>query len=128
MVRHGALVVAAAAFCCMTTGCVSLCSTNTTVPEVERRLDSDLPDGPTRQEIEAWLASQGMEFSYRETPVVGSDLQKVPDIQKYHGVIVSIVHNTDRSMFVSESIQLYFLLDGEGRLANRVVKSVLTGP
>lgn len=128
MVRHGMLVVAVSAFCCMTTSCASLGSTKATVPEVERRLDSVLPTGTTRQEIETWLASQGMGFSYSENPVISSDLRQVPDIDKYHGAIVSIVHDTDCSLFVSESIQLYFLLDGEGRLASRVVKRVLTGP
>jgi hypothetical protein len=103
--------------------------TTTNVPEVERKVDSALPVGSTRQEIEAWLAGEGIEFSFSNEPGSFSPLvARVPDAGSYPGVIAGIIRDTDRSFLVSGSIQLYFLLGPDGRLSRRVVRWVGTGP
>src|SRR5262245_19559949 len=115
-------------------GCTSLQSglaTYTTVPDVERRIDSALPTGSTRQEIEAWLTGQGIEHSFSDLPYLkmttatGSCLSDLEN--RSGGTIVGIIRNTDRSLFATGNIQLLFVLGKDGRLTERVVKSVRTG-
>jgi hypothetical protein len=106
-----------------------LSSDTVTVIEVEHRVDSALPLGSSRQEIEAWLTDQGFVCSYEVLPVIDTTLAKrVPDMDRYHGVITSIIRDTDRSFFVTGNILLYFLLDSQGKLARREVIWIGTGP
>jgi hypothetical protein len=104
--------------------------TPVTVAELERKIDRALPVGSTKQKIEEWLVFEGLEFSYidRKPSTVTSDLRDLPNADKYHRLIVSIIRDNDRSLLVRESIQLNFLLDEKDRLADRVEKRVLTGP
>ena len=109
--------------CCFHSG-----MTTTTVPEVERRVDTALPVGSTRSQIEAWLAGQGIEHRFSEMPFLEAPNVIGPPDTDYSGVITGIIRHTDRSLFVTGSIQLYFLLDADGRLKRRLVKWVGTGP
>lgn len=99
-----------------------------TVSEVEREVDTAIPLGSSRRDIEAWLAGQGIEFSYSDQPASYSQIAKRDaEASSYQGIVVGIIRDTDRSLFVTGSIQLFFLLDAEGRLAWRVVEWVGTG-
>jgi hypothetical protein len=113
-------------------GCVSLSSgvaNRTLVPEVERRVDSVLPVGSTRQEIEAWLAGNGIEHSYTERPLVhrGAGIHWGSD-EDCSGIIVGVIRNTDHSLLVSGNIQVVFVLGRDGHLVRRTVDWVGTGP
>ena len=100
----------------------------TTVPEVELMVSGAVPPGSTRQEIEAWLAGQGIDFHYSDRPRSESAVSRLPDAGNYSGLIVGIIRDTDRSLFVTGSIQIYFLLDTDGRLSRWQVKRIGTGP
>jgi hypothetical protein len=108
--------------CCFHSG-----MTTTTVPEVERRVDTALPAGSTRPQIEAWLTGQGIEYSFSDKPLEAPAVNGPPETD-YSSTIVGIIRDTDHSLFVTGSIQLYFLLDANGRLKRRLVKWVGTGP
>ncbi len=100
-----------------------------TVTEVEREVDRALPLGSSRRDIEAWLTGQGIGFSYSDQPATHSQVaERDAEASSYQGVVVSIIRDTDRSLFVTGNIQLYFLLDADGRLARRLVEWVGTGP
>jgi hypothetical protein len=109
--------------CCFHSG-----MTTTTVPEVERRVDTALPAGSTRPQIEAWLTGQGIEHSFSDKPFLESPNDNRHPDADYSGSIAGIIRDTDRSLFVTGSIQIYFLLDADGRLKRRLVKWVGTGP
>ena len=111
-------------------GCTSLQSAltnHTTVSEVERRLDAALPIGSSRQEIEAWLTTQGIEHSYSDMPHAGSPVGNLAGDVHPLPTVVGIIRNTDRSLFVTGNIQLYFVLGTDGRLTQRLVKWIGTG-
>jgi hypothetical protein len=123
------LLVVAVVLGCPFTACVSSRSTQTTtVEEVEQKVDHALPLGSTRQEIEAWLLSQGIEKCCSDHPGDSSEIRRLPDADKYRSVIHGLIQDTDRSFWVTGSIQVYFLLDSDERLAKRLVKWVGTGP
>lgn len=111
-------------------GCVlSRSTTRTTVAQTEKQLDRDIPAGSTRAEVEAWLKGKGIESSYMEGPDVYSvPNEAVPDIGVYKGVTAAIIRDTDRSLFVTGSIQIYFLYGPDDRLAKRIVRWIGTGP
>ena len=103
--------------------------TTTTVAEVERDVERGLPVGSSRHEIESWLAIHGIEFSFAEEPgSVSTVLAAVPDIGRYPSVVTAIVRDTDRSLWVTGSIQLYVLLGADDRLQKTIVRWVGTGP
>lgn len=124
-------VLAALGAALMAGGCALSGTTRTTVAQVERQLDQALPVGSTRSEVEAWLEGERIESSYKERPDANYSSvvnESVPDIGVYKGVTAAIIRDTDRSMFVSGSIQLYFLYGPDDRLAKRIVRWVGTGP
>jgi hypothetical protein len=113
---------------CSLTGCTTTYPKQTVaVADVEAKIDRSLPIGTTRSEIEAWLVGQQWEFGYSDRPTEQSDVRREPDANKYRGVIFSLIRDTDQSSFVTGNIQVYFLLDTDGRLARRLVKWVGTG-
>jgi hypothetical protein len=123
------LLVVVVALVCPLTACVSTRSTQTTtVEEIEQKVDDALPLGSTRQKIEGWLKSQGIEYSYSEQPGAFSEIRRQPDADMYPGVINSVIRDTDRSFWVTGSIEVSFLLNSDERLAKRLVKWVGTGP
>ncbi len=102
--------------------------TTTTVPDVEKKIDSALPVGSTRQEIEVWLSGENIEFGFTDKLGSSSALrERVPDLENYSGAVVAIIRKTDGDLLVSGNIQMYFLLDPDGRLRKRVVYWVGTG-
>ena len=113
-------------------GC-ALCNNlmNVTVPQVERKLDKELPLGSTRAEVENWLKAQHLgEGHYTKWPIeyYGATItNEVPDVSVYSGEIVSIIRDTDKSLLVTGSIQLRFLFGHDDRLARRLVYMVYTG-
>lgn len=113
-------------------GCVlSRSTTRTTVAQTEKQLDRDIPAGSTRAEVEAWLKSKGIESSYTEGPDARYSSiinEEVPDTSAYKGVTAAIIRDTDRSLFVTGSIQIYFLYGPDDRLAKRIVRWIGTGP
>jgi hypothetical protein len=72
------------------------------VSDVERRVDSALPPGSTREEIEAWLTAQEIEHGFSDVPslrttTAGCGLQEV---RGAGGAIAGIIRDTDRSLLV----------------------------
>ena len=102
--------------------------TTTTIPKVEKEIDSALPVGSTRQEIEAWLTGENIEFGFTDKLSSYTALvERVPDVRNYSGAVVAIIRDTDRDLLVSGNIQMFFLLDPDGHLSKRVVYWVGTG-
>ncbi|HSQ58771.1 MAG TPA: hypothetical protein VLM40_23820 [Gemmata sp.] len=97
------------------------------MPEVERWVDAALPIGSSREQIETWLTEQGIEHSVSEIPVVECDGLHCRDVGKCLAVF-GVIRNTDRSVLVNGSIQLTFFLEESGKLTERSVKWVGTGP
>jgi hypothetical protein len=97
---------------------------------MEQQLDQTLPVGSTRGEVEAWLKAKGIEPSYTDRPDAGYSSildEAVPDVRVYRGVTTAIIRDTDRSLFVTGSIELYFLYGPDDRLAKRIVQWIGTG-
>ena len=109
-------------------GCLPLSqSKTTTVPRVERKIDEALPVGSTRENVEAWLTQQGIEYSFTDKLDDYTELKAMPDIDNYPTGIIAIVRDTDHSFFVTGSITLKFLFGPDGRLQKRVVRWIGTG-
>ena len=119
----GVVVLAAAGGCLTVPGL-----TDTTLPEVERRIDRGVPLGSTRLEVEAWLDGRGIEHGFYDDPRRNSSLlAAVPGIDRYPTAVVAILRHANKSLLASESFQMFFLFDAEGRFRKRIVSSVLTG-
>ena len=124
--QSAAICVALASFA----GCTALQSglaNRTSVPEVERWVDAALPIGSSREQIETWLTEQGIEHSVSEIPVVECDGLHCRDVGKCLAVF-GVIRNTDRSVLLTGSIQLYFILGTDDKLTSRSVDWVGTGP
>jgi hypothetical protein len=105
-------------------GCMSLQSglaNHTTVPAVERRIDAALPIGSTRQEIEAWLTEQGIEYKYWDNVIVGPLAGSCSE-KDFVPIIEVIIPDTDRPHLVDGNILISFVLGHDGRLTERSVK------
>jgi hypothetical protein len=127
------LLTTAALFlvCVLFVGCASLPSgpaNRTNVPDVERRVNAALPIGSTREEIESWLTAQGIQYSYSDRPYPKATTEVVGVCEDPTGSITGIIRNTDQSLLVTGNIQLRFNLGKDGRLTQRWVKWVGTGP
>src|SRR5580692_8118686 len=96
--------------------------TATTVQDVKRQVDEALPIGATRQEIEAWLNSQGIDFSFSDQSDHDSIVKSYPPQKSSSGFICYLIRDTDRSFWVTGNIQVYFLLGTDSRLTEKVVK------
>ncbi len=103
-----------------------LTTRTTPISAVERRVDEALPVGSTRQEIEAWLTQQGIEHSFSDVPFLHSSTETMTD-KNYSGVVQGILRGADRTLFVSSSILLQFVLDKDGKLKERYVNWAGTG-
>lgn len=110
-------------------GCLALYNrTTTTVPEVERKIDQDLPIGSSRQEVEAWLTKQGIEFSFTDSPTSRKEGLVAPeDIDLYPTAISGIIFDASHSFLVTCNITLHFLFGPDGRLQKCVVGQIGTG-
>jgi hypothetical protein len=118
------LVASLLTVCPFLAGCAltSPSTAHTTVQEVQRKIDAALPPGSTRQEIESWLATQGIESEYTNlhfllSPTNGHE----PWECNYSGTVFGTLRNADRSILGSRNISMYFVLDAEGRLSHRDV-------
>lgn len=98
-----------------------------TVPDVERQVDEVLPVGSTRQDIEAWLTQHGIEHSFSDIPFLRSVTPTAPD-GDYSGFVQGIIRQVGRTSLVDGSIQLLFVLDKDGRLKERRITWLGTGP
>src|SRR3954467_14873562 len=106
-------------------GCASLQSgvaNHTSVPDVERWVDSSLPIGSTCQEIETWLSAQGIEHSFSDLTYLNRTAGNCELEENYSGTITAIIRNTDHSFWVTGSIQLCFVLGKDNTLTKRSVK------
>jgi hypothetical protein len=101
----------------------------TTVKQVEDRISKDVPIGSSRVEVEMWLKSQGIEYSYTNNTRHTSSVERAGlDPDKLSGLVQAIIRDTDRSFMVEGSICLYFFLDKNGRTVKHMVTHVGTGP
>ena len=110
-------------------GCLALSKrVTTTVPEVERKVEKALPDGSTREEVEAWLTAQGIKFSFADS-TDSPEMARIvmDDIDRYPTAIQAMIFDTNRSFLVTGNISLKFLFGPDGRLQKRVVRWIGTG-
>jgi hypothetical protein len=103
----------------------------TSVPEVEKRVQTAIPLGSSRGQIEEWLDSQQIEHGYAQSggidelpPQMQAGLQE----KDYDGAVMAIIRDTDRSLFIRGDICIRFLIDHEQRCFKCFVFRVVTGP
>ncbi len=96
-----------------------------TAAEVERRLDRAFPSGPSRADIEGWLAARGCDWTYAGDPATLRG-EAVAPAGAYTGAIRAVLHDTDDcSAPVRTDIQVFFFFGADGRVAYRVVREEL---
>ncbi len=104
------------------------CSTRMTVEEAERLIDENLPPGSTAEEISAFLASRNIDHGDFERAGSYTVLQEAgipPDTV----VIGALIRDTHRSLILfTGDIDIFFILDDERKLKDRVIREVFTGP
>jgi hypothetical protein len=99
-----------------------------TVPEVEQRLAHNLPVGSTRQEIETWLGSQGIEYHYENEPDPTYAWMPPRPEDCVPAYISAAVRCSEDWSFINGIIYMTFLLDADDRLIHTTVRGVYTGP
>ena len=68
--------------------------------EVERQIDESLPAGPSREQVESRLTERGIPFSFTANPAgYCPHLEALPDIGRYSGAVVGIIHRSGRGFF-----------------------------
>lgn len=108
--------------------CVWYAWPSETVAGVERRIRRDVPEGTSREKAEEWLQREGIEYSYSQDFEYNSILeQNHIGPEQYSGYTASIIRDTDRGLFVTGSIQIYFFFDKNERVAGHVVRWIGTG-
>jgi hypothetical protein len=100
-----------------------------TVPEVQEKLQQDLPIGTSRWKTEEWFKKNRIAYSYSKdfrNDSILEDNQIKPGM--YSGIIRALVKNTDRDLIVSGSIQIYILFDRNDLVAMHIVRWMGMGP
>jgi hypothetical protein len=100
----------------------------TTVGDVERLIEAHLAPGAGTQEIFAFLESEGIEHG--AVGRAGDSCCYLQDagISDDTLTISAIMQDTSRSIFIfTGDIQIYFILDSEGRMKEYLVREVYTG-
>jgi hypothetical protein len=127
-----ALLASAAPLCVLLVGCLmSYWVSGTTVADVEKQLQQEVPVGTTRSDAEKWLVGRSIVHSYGDWKDFDNDSVLVengvrPD--KYSGYIGAIIRNTGPPRFlVTGNIRFFLLFDKEDRVAKHIVKWVGTG-
>lgn len=112
-------------------GCVGTPKNPTNVPAVETRVRQGVAAGASRQEIEAWLTSQHLEFGYGQVKPDDHDSvieDSGLDPASIGALITAAIPDTTRSIWVRVDIYIYFYLDHDGRLLKHRVEWIGTGP
>ena len=97
------------------------------VADVERFLAAQLPVGISVERASATIRNAGVEHSVNRAVADVRCYQERDTMYAGGAVIVALERDIDRSLFVTESIQLHLYFDATGQLARRRVVSVFAG-
>lgn len=96
--------------------------------EVQELMESNLPRGSSQAEIRAFLDSEDIAYGVAGNASDWSVLREY-DVSADTQVLGAIVRDTSgSSLFVTEDIDIFFILDDAGRLNRIITRPVYTGP
>jgi hypothetical protein len=87
------------------------------------QVDAAIPIGSTRTQIEAWLNQQNIEHSFSVVPFTDSPTISNALDPNYSGCVQAIIRDTDCVLPVTGSIILQFILNKDGKLKERWVRT-----
>ena len=126
--------VAAAWLALVCAGCRSIPRHPMTVEQAQAKLDAALPAGTSRDQVERWFRSQGIEPYYNSTVKDNPDVERAcigtgelrPD--DLGGCVSGWIVDTGRDFLVRYDLRLHCILDRNSRTVRNVVGQVGTGP